>query len=239
VKTLLIVPIYNEEKYLSEVVDEIKKNVSAATEVLAINDGSTDRSGEILAEVPDITVLTHPENMGYGQTLIDGFRCALEGGYEATITIDCDWQHEPHLIGEFEKEVASCDIVSGSRYLKPSDETAPAERAEINRKITALINEITGLNITDAFCGFKAYRVEALRKLHITEPSYGMPLQLWIQAAAQKLRVKEVPVGLIYVDRKRTFPGKLRERAHRLRYYLSIIERETARYRHLLPLERR
>ncbi len=239
VKTLVIVPVYNEEKYLPDVVEEIKNNVSPGTEVLAINDGSTDRSGKILEKIAGITVLVHPVNMDYGQTLIDGFQYAVERGFETAITIDCDRQHDPHMIAEFEKDIADCDIVSGSRYLQPSDETAPAERAEINRKITALINKITGLNITDAFCGFKAYRVEALSKLDITEPSYGMPLQVWIQAAAQKLRVKEVPVGLVYVDRKRTFPGKLRERAQRFRYYLSIIEKETARYSHLLPGERR
>jgi len=234
-KTLLIVPVYNEGKYVAAVLEEIRKNVSPATEILAINDGSTDRSGKSLDGISGITVVTHPENMGYGQTIIDGFRHAIERGCESAITIDCDWQHEPHLIGEFEKEIACCDIVSGSRYLQPSNETPPAERAEINRKITRIINDITGLGITDAFCGFKAYRVEALKELDLTEPDYGMPLQLWIQAAAHNLRVKEIPVGLVYFDHSRAFPGKLRNPTQRLRYYLSIIEKETARYGDLLP----
>lgn len=238
-RTLLIVPVYDEEKYLPEVVEEIKENVSPGTEILAINDGSTDRSGEILEGIPGIRVLTHPANMGYGQTIIDGFRHAIDGGFEAAITMDCDRQHDPRMIGEFQREIAFCDIASGSRYLRPADESPPADRAGINRKITRLVNEITGLHITDAFCGFKAYRVEALRKLDITEPSYGMPLQLWVQAGAHRLRVKEVPVELVYVDRSRTFPGKLEDPSQRLRYYLSVIEREAARYRHLLrPPER-
>jgi len=234
-KTLVIIPIYNEEIYLPEVLEEIKENVSPATEILAVNDGSTDRSGEILERIAGISVLTHPKNMSYGQTLIDGFQYAVEKDFETAITIDCDRQHDPRMIREFEREIASCDIVSGSRYLKPSDETAPGQRAGINARITGLINEITGLNITDAFCGFKAYRVEALKTLDITEPSYGMPLQVWIQIGAHNLRVKEIPVSLVYVDRKRTFPGKLKQPEERLRYYLSIIEKETARYKHLLP----
>lgn len=233
-KTLLIVPIYNEEKYLTGVLDEVRKHISPGTELLAINDGSTDRSGKILDRIPAVTVLSHPRNMGYGSTLMDGFQYAIGNGFEIAITIDCDWQHEPHLIGEFEREISSCDIVSGSRYLKPSNETPPAERAEINQKITDLINELTGLGITDAFCGFKAYRVEALRKLALTEPDYGMPLQLWIQAAAHGLRVVEIPVGLVYFDHSRDFAGELRNPTQRLRYYLSIIEKESARFpRHL------
>jgi glycosyltransferase involved in cell wall biosynthesis len=233
-KTLLIVPIYNEEKYLTGVLDEVRKHISPGTELLAINDGSTDRSGKILERIPGVTVLSHSRNMGYGRTLIDGFQYAIGNGFETAITIDCDWQHEPHLIGEFEREISSCDIVSGSRYLKPSNETPPAERAEINRKITDLINEMTGLGITDAFCGFKAYRVKSLRKLDLTEPDYGMPLQLWIQAAAHGLRVVEIPVGLVYVDHSRDFAGELRNPTQRLRYYLSIIENESARFpRHL------
>jgi glycosyltransferase involved in cell wall biosynthesis len=234
VKTLVIVPIYNEETHLARVLNEIKESVSPETEVLAINDGSTDRSAEILDGMQGITVLTHPQNMSYGQTLIDGFRYAIEGDFEAAITMDCDGQHDPRQIPEFEREVASWDIASGSRYLTPSSESAPAARAEINRKLTAMLNELTGLNITDAFCGFKAYRVQALKKLDITEPGYGMPLQVWVQVAAHKLRVKEIPVPLVYLDRKKTFPGKLSQPEERLRYYLSIIERERARYRDLL-----
>ncbi len=235
-KTLLIVPIYNEEKYLTGVLDEVRKHISPTAHVVVINDGSTDHSGEILDSIPGMTVLTHSDNMGYGRTLIDGFQYAIGNGFEIAITIDCDWQHEPHLIGEFEREISGCDIVSGSRYLKPSNETPPAERAEINRKITHRINDITGLNITDAFCGFKAYRVEALKKLDLTEPDYGMPLQLWIQAAAHGLRVKEVPVGLVYFDHSRDFAGELRNPTQRLRYYLSIIEKESARFSRVLPL---
>jgi glycosyltransferase involved in cell wall biosynthesis len=234
-KTLLIIPIYNEERYLSAVIEEVKKNVTPTTGILAINDGSTDRSGTMLENIPDLRVLSHSHNLGYGRTLIDGFRYAIDGGFETAITIDCDWQHEPHFIREFEKEIAFWDIVSGSRYMRPSNETPPADRAEINRKITAIINGRTGLNLTDSFCGFKAYRVEALKKLDLTEPDYGMPLQLWVQAAAQRLRIKEIPVGLVYFDRCRDFAGRLRKPTERVRYYLSIVEKEIARFEHLLP----
>jgi glycosyltransferase involved in cell wall biosynthesis len=234
-RTLLIIPIYNEERYLPGVLEEIKKNVSSRTEILAVDDGSTDRSRVVLEATPGVKILSHESNMGYGQTLIDGFRYAIEGGFETAITIDCDWQHEPRFIRDFEREIAFWDIASGSRYLRPSNESPPAKRAEINRKITKIINEATGLSLTDAFCGFKAYRVESLKKLELSETDYGMPLQLWVQAAARNLRVKEIPVGLVYFDHSRAFAGELRNPTQRYRYYLSVIERELAIWKDALP----
>ena len=66
-----------------------------------------------------------------------------------------------------------------------------------------------GFDLTDAFCGFKAYRVEALAKLQVTETGYAMPLELWVQAACQKLSVVEVAVPRIYLDESRSFGGTL------------------------------
>jgi len=99
------------------------------------------------------------------------------------VTLDCDGQHEPRRIPRF---VAACrepevDIVSGSRYLKhfARDVRPPADRRRINHEITAVLNERLGLHLTDGFCGFKAYRVEALKLLQISEPGYAMPLEFW------------------------------------------------------------
>ena len=106
--------------------------------------------------------------------------------------MDCDGQHEPARIPVLLEAIHDCDIVSGSRYLRDfrQDTPAPTDRRFINATITAEINVRYGLNLTDAFCGFKAYRREALEKLHITETGWGMPLQLWVQAARQGLRVE-------------------------------------------------
>ena len=225
---LVVIPIYNESKYLDGVIEEVKKHICDKTDILAIDDGSTDETRRILEKISGIKMMKHEKNEGYGKTLIDGFDYAIKSGYKNVITIDCDRQHEPHLIQEFCKHLDGFDIISGSRYLKPSNEKPPRERFEINQKITKIINEITGYGLTDAFCGFKAYRVEKLKCLKLTESNYGMPLQLWIQAFRNGLRVKEIPVGLVYFDHCRNFPGKLREAEWRYKYYLEIIEKEMA-----------
>src|SRR5262249_39545217 len=90
--------------------------------------------------------------------------------------------------------------------------------------ITAELNERFGLNLTDAFCGFKAYRREALEKLHLTETGWGMPLQLWVQAAHLGLRIKEVGVPRLYLDPTRAFGGVLDDAEQRLAYYRGIID---------------
>src|SRR5205823_7484907 len=97
------------------------------------------------------------------------------------------------------------------------------DRRQINRQITTELNARFGLHLTDAFCGFKAYRREALAKLRITETSWGMPLQLWVQAARLGLRVKEVAVPRVYLDPNRAFGGVLNDAEERLAYYRQVI----------------
>jgi dolichol-phosphate mannosyltransferase len=92
-------------------------------------------------------------------------------------------------------------------------------------QITDELNCRLGLKLTDAFCGFKAYRVAALAKLHPTDDGYAMPLELWVQAAFHGLKIVEVPVPLIYLDEKRSFGGALDDSQKRLAYYHAVIER--------------
>src|SRR4029077_16298292 len=121
--------------------------------------------------------------------------------------------------------IGQADIVSGSRYLRDfrQDTLAPQDRQHINHVITVELNTRFGLHLTDAFCGFKAYRREALERLHPTETGWGMPLQLWVQAARAGLRVKEVGVPRLYLDPNRAFGGVMDDAAERLAYYHRVI----------------
>jgi len=232
-QSVIIMPLYNEEQTLAEVLDEVRRYTDAP--ILVINDGSTDRSASILAERrPALDVLTHAQNEGYGQSVIDGFRYAIERGFDAAVTIDCDRQHEPYLIPEFLEAVTRYDIVSGSRYHPEASgpqDPAPPDRQRINEEITRIINELTGYHLTDAWCGFKAYRVSGLARMHPDEKSYGMPLQVWLQAARIGLSVTEIPVPRIYKNPDRRFWGGLDDPQTRRLYYLSIIDREVERWR--------
>lgn len=224
---VLAIPVFNEEQYVSRVLEEAKR---FSGHILAVDDGSTDRTPELLRKNDVISVITHPENLGYGQSIADAFAFARRHGYEWLITMDCDGQHEASFIPAFLQEMArdDADILSGTRYPNGHDVNglAPPDRREINRQITAMLNRRLELNITDAFCGFKAYRVSALRHLNVTVPGYAMPMQFWVQAARANLRVRELPVRLIYNDPTRHFGGSLDDPTARLKHYLEVFEAE-------------
>ncbi|HET6424041.1 MAG TPA: glycosyltransferase family 2 protein, partial [Planctomycetaceae bacterium] len=88
-----------------------------------------------------------------------------------------------------------------------------------------------GWGLTDAFCGFKAYRVPALSQLNITDTGYAMPLQLWVQAARQHWRIKEFAVPLIYLEEERSFGGSLDHAPRRLLHYYDVLHKEIAAMR--------
>lgn len=222
-KTLLAVPVHNEARYVMAVLGEARRHIS---EILMVDDGSTDETPHLLAETDGIRVIRHGCNLGYGRSLTDAFHYAACHRYDWIITMDCDGQHEPGHIPTFLAEAArnDCDIISGSRYLVPDPAAAPPpDRRSINMEMIGLLNRTLGLGLTDAFCGFKAYRVEALRRLHISESGYAMPLQLWVQAVAAGLRIREIPIRLIYNDPGRAFGGKLDDPEFRRTQYLQVL----------------
>jgi dolichol-phosphate mannosyltransferase len=233
VRLLIAIPVFNEHQYVCRVLDKIRRY---AGDILCVDDGSTDGTGELLAKLAEkgeIKLIRHETNRGYGQSLIDAFNFAAAHGYDWVITMDCDEQHEPERIPDFLREIQTdqSDIISGSRYLqsRADDDLPPGDRRAINSTITSLINELFHWELTDAFCGFKAHRVDATQRLKLDEPGYAFPLQLWPRVARQGLRVKEIPVRLIYNDPNRHFGGQLDDSSVRLKHYLAVLNRELGR----------
>lgn len=224
---LAALPVYNEAKYVDEVLTEVTKY---APSVLVVNDGSSDETAARLQEWTNVNVVTHETNAGYGAALKSAFRYAIEHQYEYVVTLDCDGQHQPKRIPRFVEACKNADMVSGSRYLKryEGDSEPPSQRMFINRQITRQLNDLLCLDLTDTFCGFKAYRVEALKMLDIEDTGYAMPLELWVQAAMQDWRIIEIPVPLIYLDLNRSFGGALDDAEQRLQHYNACIERSVA-----------
>lgn len=234
-RALVAIPVYNEQRYANRVLTRV---LEFAEDVLVIDDGSTDDTPCLLGK-HKVEVIRHAENRGYGRSMQDAFRWAIVDGYDWVITMDCDEQHEPAAIPRFVAAAAedTHDVVSGSRYLltHADNDAPPADRRAINHQITEEINARLGLNLSDSFCGFKAYRVDALRKLSLDENGYAFPLQFWVQAVAHGLRIREIPVKLIYNDPERTFGGPLDVPSSRLDHYRRVFHCELARCAHLLP----
>ena len=229
-KNLVAVPVYNEQKHVAKVIERITDH---AGNVLVVDDGSTDYTPMLLA-MQSVDVIRNKTNRGYGTALRIAFRWAQMYGYDWVVTMDCDEQHEPEALPSFFRAIEDddADVISGSRYLcrEQCGDPPPADRRQINRTVTGWVNRGLGFSITDAFCGFKAYRVSALDTLDLTEDGYAIPLQQWVQFAAHGLRVREVPVRLIYHDPNRSFGGPLDDAEHRLGHYREVFERALAEF---------
>ena len=234
-RVLIGIPVYNEQRYVSRVLDEVRRFTS---EILVIDDGSTDATPMLLAQQP-VEVIRHAENRGYGRSMQDMLRWAQFDGYHWLITMDCDEQHEPAAIPRFLDAIRAnlADVISGSRYLdhSPLDDAPPPDRRSINATITTELNERLGLGLTDSFCGFKAYRVETCARLPLSVDGYEFPMQFWVQAAARGLSVTEIPVRLIYNDPTRSFGGPLDDATNRLAHYQRALHREICRRADALP----
>jgi len=226
---LIGIPVYNEASYVHSVLDEVARY---ASNILVVDDGSTDETPRRLAERP-VDVIRHPENRGYGRAMQEMLRRADADGYEWLITMDCDLQHEPAAIPRFVDMIrgGDTDVISGSRYLRvhEGDDAPPMDRRAINAAMTSLINTRLGLQLTDAFCGFKAYRTAATRQLSLDVDGYDFPMQFWVQARYAGLRIRELPVRLIYHDPSRTFGGPLDDSGNRQAIYEATMQRELLR----------
>lgn len=219
----VLIPVYNEQDTVSAVLDAVRGYYDG--ELIVIDDGSSDETPRVLAGRGDIAVVRLDRNCGYGCALRIGFDVARELGVSRLITMDCDGQHEPAHIPQFFDALGSGhDIISGSRYLPSSgtEGVVPADRRQINTRITALVNETTGWGITDSFCGFKAYRMDALDRITLKECGYAMPLELWAKAWKAGWTVREIPVERIYCSHDRSFGGALDDPEARFRYYLDV-----------------
>ena len=229
-KLLIAIPVHNERKYVQPVLAKVR---SYHDDVLVVDDGSTDGTSQVLADLAGaggLHLIRHRTNQGYGQSLIDAFAFAGHQGYDWVVTMDCDEQPEPERIPGFVELIAGdrYDLISGSRYLRPrsDDDLPPADRRGINTEVTAALNGLFDWTLTDAFCGFKAHRVSAMRRLTLTETGYAFPLQLWPQVWSAKLRVTEMAVRLIYNDPTRTFGNNLDDADRRRRHYMTVLRAE-------------
>ncbi len=220
----VLLPVYNEEATVDAVLDAVRRYFQG--DILVVDDGSTDATVGALAERRDVTVITHPFNMGYGRALAEGFSVARARGCERVVTMDCDGQHEPAHIPQFLAVLdEGWDIVSGSRYLPASKElgiVVPGDRQRVNQRVTEEINRVTGWRLTDAFCGFKAYRLNALEGIELNEPGYGMPVEMWAKVYRAGLLVRELAVERIYCDHNRSFGDALDDPEHRFGYYMRV-----------------
>ncbi len=162
---LVVIPAFNEEKNLPNVIAGIRKVLSEA-DILVVNDGSADATASVGRELGDVLV-SHPWNMGYGVAIQTGYKYAFANNYEFLVQIDADGQHDPEDIPHLlEPLVAdSCDFVLGSRFLAEGSYKPTLARRIGMKLFSALIRISTGERITDSTSGFQVFNAEVIHFL--------------------------------------------------------------------------
>ena len=239
-RILIAIPVFNEERSVDRVLGEVARHAASfGGEILVIDDGSTDATPSLIARHP-VEVIRHGKNRGYGRAMQDMLEWADFRGYDWVISMDCDEQHEPASLPDFVAAIrrGNADIVSGSRYMDESlpGDPAPEDRRRINALLTHELNDRLSLGISDAFCGYKAYRASVCANLALDVCGYDFPMQFWVQACAAGLRIEELAVRRIYVDMTRTFGSGLDVPDRRLAVYRETLYREIHRCARRLPV---
>lgn len=194
-KTLAIVPAYNEEMNIVRVIETIRECGPADLDIVVVNDGSQDRTAEC-ARAARAVVLDCPINLGIGGAVQTGFRYAVQNGYDVAVQVDGDGQHDPAYLSALFRPIAEqrADVVIGSRFLERG-----GFRSTVLRRIgiaffQALNSLILRQRITDNTSGFRAYGAPALRYLADHYPTDYPEPESVVMLGRAGFRIAEIPV---------------------------------------------
>jgi glycosyltransferase involved in cell wall biosynthesis len=163
-KTLIIIPAYNEEESIKAVLAECNEYLNETVDILVVNDGSSDSTAEICMK-GNIDVINIPFNMGVGNALKTGFKHAIEKNYHFVITLDADGQHDPNDLPLFFEKIknSEADILIGSRFLQMNKYQGTFFRNFGNKFFSKLISLLIKEKLTDVTSGYRAFSNKALK----------------------------------------------------------------------------
>ncbi|MBI2208879.1 glycosyltransferase family 2 protein [Candidatus Woesearchaeota archaeon] len=194
-KIIATIPAFNEEKTIGAVLNEINKVMKDNRydyKILVVDDGSKDKTAE-MAKKSGAIVYSHPKNYGLAETFKTEIKKSLELKADVIVHIDADMQYQPKEIPELLKEIENgYDLVLGSRF-KGKIESMPIMKRIGNKAFSRVISNITGINISDAQTGFRAFTRYVAENIEIISDHTYTQEQI-IKAVRQKYRIKEVPV---------------------------------------------
>jgi glycosyltransferase involved in cell wall biosynthesis len=190
----VIVPTYNNQKTLQKVLDAV---LQYTQNVIIVNDGSTDETGEILKQYSKCTQIHHPKNLGKGRALRNGFRKAIELKFEYAISIDSDGQHFasdiPDFIADIQKEPNS--LLIGSRNM--TQENVPKKSSFGNKFSNFWFKFETGITLDDTQSGFRLYPLQLIPKQFYTN-KFEFEIEVIVRSAWNGIPVKNIPIQILY-----------------------------------------
>jgi len=206
-RALVIVPTYNERENITRLIGAILDQ-DQRVEILVVDDGSPDGTGEIVDAVIQhearVHILKRPRKMGLGTAYIAGFRWALDQGFDYVFEMDADFSHDPAHLPQFLSAIENADLVLGSRYRngKVTVVNWPIKRLLLSYFANVYARVVTGLPVWDATGGFKAFRrrvLEAIDLSHVRSNGYAFQIEMSFRAWRKHFKIVEIP--MVFVDR--------------------------------------
>lgn len=192
-------PTYNNFGTLPEVIQDLKLYTS---NIVIVNDGSTDLTSEILCSFPELQILNFPKNMGKGEALKQGFKFAENLGYDYAVTIDSDGQHYPDDLDIFLRELENKKegdqeiLLVGDRNM--SQEGIPGKSTTGNKFSNFWFLVVSGVQLKDTQSGYRLYPLKIVNSIKLYTRKFEFEIEVIVKASWRNVKVKNIPIKVFY-----------------------------------------
>ncbi|TSC92879.1 MAG: family 2 glycosyl transferase [Candidatus Berkelbacteria bacterium Licking1014_7] len=204
-KLAIVLPAYNEEEMIFEVVKSIPKKLPGISQIktIVVDDGSQDRTAQ-LARQAGAKVLRHIINLGVGSAYKTGLQYAKNQRYDIVATMDADGQHSPNDLKKIIKPIVGnkADVVIGTRMKNP--QAMPVIKILGNWIMNCITYLFSGIWTTDSQSGFRAYNKKALSLIRPKTSGYEICTEMFSEIKKYDLRFSEIPIKVIYTKHSRS-----------------------------------
>ena len=221
-RAVALIPAFNEARTIAAVVEGVR---AAVDRVIVVDDGSTDGTGDRAREA-GAEVAAHAANRGKGHAVRTGLARVVEGGFTHVLLLDGDLQHLPQEASSLLAEAATsgADVVIGERRFERT--RMPASRYHANRIGSRVLSWFVGTPVRDTQCGFRVFRVDALRPLRLRATGYEIETEMLVKVRRRGGRVAAVPITAVYDgQRSKLRPVRDTTRTCFLAVYYRFLER--------------
>src|SRR5688572_21963596 len=198
-KVCVLIPTYNNEQTLESVLRDV---LTFTNQVIVVNDGSTDSTRDILKKFPEVELVSYEKNKGKGYALRQGFRRAVERGYDYAITIDSDGQHFAEDLPKFLEGLNAhpSAVIIGARNMGQS--SVPGKSSFGNKFSNFWFWVETGLTMSDTQSGYRLYPVKILNNTNFITRKFEFEIEVLVTSAWRGIEITEVPVRVFYAEKE-------------------------------------
>ena len=198
-KILVVIPTYNESENIEKIIKELK---SLEHHIMIVDDNSPDGTSEIVENLKEknnnLYLIKRESKLGLGSAYRDGFKAAMNMGYEFFVEMDADFSHQTIDLVEMIKNIDKADVIIGSRYIEGGGIKGWNYKRRLLSKLANLFTQILfGYHIKDSTSGFRIYNRESLEKINFQKTKsdgYSFQIEMTYRANKKNLKILEIPI---------------------------------------------